>query len=423
MHRAILNILYRQHEGINSAVSPLFWGEKVVIKPEKEKGLDNLAQKLREDWWNSKELDEIVQSARLAGMLHDIGHAPFSHLFEDICKQCEIELEFKGKKYLFDHEVMSRKIILEKTEKLDLKKPFTAEHINEILDPDGKAPPFLKELINSGYDCDKLDYLVRDAVTTGAVEFGRIDCERILNGFRVKDENICISSSALDALVESFDAVQYMYTSVYYHKTARIFDFMIKEALSRMPEFLSEMVEDVDRFLQYDDYNFIIKATKYLEPLNTKESKEALELLNDFFSRKKKYREIFCRRISVRYPEEDTLDKYLQKVEKSLTSAVESLEIVVDYRPQIKPIGVELRQIPEWLLQDRIYESTGEVSPLKKFSRAYHEKLTKYTILFRMFANRQQLKEDPTNINNNDAKKIIKQAGEEIDAIEKKLEM
>lgn len=424
MHRAILNILYRQHEGINCGVSPLFWGEKVVIKPEEEKGLDNLAQDLREEWWNSKELDEIVQSARLAGMLHDIGHAPFSHLFEDICRKLKIKMKFNGKKTIFDHEVMSRKIISEKCDKLDLRKPFTSEHINEILDPEGKAPPFIKELIDSGYDCDKLDYLVRDAATTGAFEFGRIDCERVLNGFRVKDESICISSSALDALVESFDAIQYMYTSVYYHKTARIFDFMISEALSRMPEFLSVMVEDVDKFLQYDDYNFTIKAMEHLETLKTKESKEALQLLNDFVSRNKKYREIFCRRISIRYPEEEALDKSLQKTEQNLRAALKSLEVVVDYRPQIKPIGVELKQIPEWLLQDRIYEpGTGKVAPLKSFSRAYHEKLTKYTILFRIFANRQQLKEDPTNVNNNDARKIIKQAGEEIDAIEKKLEM
>lgn len=423
MHRAILNILFRQCEKINSEVSPLFWGEKVVMKPEEEKGLDNLCQDLREDWWNSKELDEIVQSARLAGMLHDIGHAPFSHLFEDVCKQNKIEMEFEGKKHLFDHEIMSRKIVTEKAKKLNLMKPFTPEHITEILDPNGKAPPFLRELIDSGYDCDKLDYLVRDAITTGAVEFGRVDIERVLNGFRVVEENLCISSSALDALVESFDAVQYMYTSVYYHKTARIFDFMISEALERMPEFLREIVEDVDKFLHFDDYNFVIEAREYLKKEGGKKRKEALQLLDDFISRKKKYKEIFCYRLSVRYPEEEALDKLLREVESYLESLVKNLEIKIDYRPQIKPIGIELKQIPEWLLQDRIYEGTGKVAPLKEFSRAYHDKLTKYTILFRVFANRKQLKEDKRNVYTSEAKKLRTETEEQLVTIEEKLKM
>lgn len=182
-YKAILNILYRQHETINSHVNPLFWGKEVVLKPQSEKGLDNLGQKLREDWWNKKELDELVQSIRLAGMLHDIGHTPFSHLFEDICKMNKIEMEFKGKKFVFDHEIMSRKIISEMGKELNLVEPFDADHVNQILDPNGTAPPFLRELINSGYDCDKLDYLVRDARATGAVEFGLIDVERILAGY------------------------------------------------------------------------------------------------------------------------------------------------------------------------------------------------------------------------------------------------
>lgn len=422
-HKAILNILFRQHESINSHVSPLFWGQKVVIKTEEEKGLDNLSQPLREDWWNKKELDEMVQSVRLAGMLHDIGHAPFSHLFEDICNLLGIEIELDKKKHLFNHELMSRKIVAEKTAQLGLMEPFTADYVNEILDPNGKAPPFLRELINSGYDCDKLDYLVRDALATGAVEFGLIDCERILSGLRVKDENLCISVSALDALIESFDAVQYMYTSVYYHRTARIFDFMIADVLSRMTEFLTEMVSSIDEFLKYDDCNFVIAAKEYLEENKSKENEEALDILNDFLLRRKKYREIFAHRISIRFLLEEKFTQILEKLEVELNEIAENLEIRVDYRPQIKPIGIELQQIGDWLLENRIFDPrTGEVKPLKPFSRAYHERLRKFTILFRVYANRHQLKNDPTKVFSNEARKIVKYATEELEKVEKKLE-
>lgn len=423
-HKAILNILFRQHEGISSQISPIFWGERVVIKPKKEKGLDNLSQPLREKWWNDKKIDEIVQSVRLAGMLHDIGHPPFSHLFEDICTLLKIEMEFNGKKGVFNHELMSRKIIAEKAKELCLLKPFGVDHINQILDLRGIAPPFLRELIDSGYDCDKLDYLVRDALGTGAVEFGLIDCERILNGLRVKDENLCISVSALDALIESFDAVQYMYTSVYYHRTARIFDFMMSDALSRMREFLSGIVSSTDEFLKYDDFNFIIRAKEYLKSENNKESKEALEILDDFQFRRKKYEEVFSHRISSIFLLEDTLAGVLQELEKELQQLAKSLEIRVDYRPQIKPIGIDLQQIPTWLIQDRIFDpETGGVKPLKHFSRAYHDRLTKYTILFRIYANRHQLKDDPTNVFANEKAKIVNLAAKRLDELEKKIEM
>lgn len=424
-HRAILKILFRQHDYINSHVSPLFWGERVVVKPkeQKEKGLDNLSQPLREKWWNERQIDEIVQSIRLAGMLHDIGHAPFSHLFEDICKILKIEMKFDQKKYSFNHELMSRKIIAEKTKDLGLIEPFKVDHINEILDQNGKAPPFLRELINSGYDCDKFDYLVRDALATGAVEFGLIDCERVLSALKVKDENLCISSSALDALIESFDAVQYMYTSVYYHRTARIFDFMIADALSKMKEFLTKIVSSTDEFLKYDDHNFIIAAKKYLKENKNSESKEALQLLDDFLNRNKKYKEIFCSRISIRFLLEKGLSEFLQKVEKEVYDMAKNLEIRVDYRPQIKPIGIELQQIPTWLVEDRIFDpTTGEVRPLKHFSRAYHERLRKYTILLRIFANRHQLKNDPTKVYANEETTITNCIAEKMGEMEKKLE-
>jgi len=421
-HKAILNILYRQDEDIQSNLSPLFWGEKVVIKGL-EKGLDKLSQSLREEWWNDKKRDEIVQSVRIAGLLHDIGHAPFTHLFEDICKKNKIKMRYGRRKPIFSHELMSRKIIKEKEKEIGLLAPFKADHINQILDPKGDAPPFLRELINSGYDCDKLDYLVRDAMGTGAMEFGLIDVSRILSGLRVKGENLCISSSALDALIESFDAVQYMYTSVYYHKTARIFDFMIEEALSKMKPFLENIVSSTDEFLKYDDYNFIIDARKYLEDKNDDSSREALKILDDVKIRKKMFKEVFSHRISINFLLNTAMSKLLKELESALLDIARELNIKVDYRPRVKPIGIEMEQIPIWLEEDRIFDpETGEVKPLKDFCKAYHDKLRKYTILFRVYANRFQLENDPTGKYNNSSKRISDFAQEEIGKIEDRIE-
>lgn len=402
-HRAILNILYRQSQARQRDISPLCWGEQVVIK-DREKELQSFDQKLRGTWWNSKEQEEIIQSLRLAAMLHDVGHAPFSHLFEDVCKKANIRFEFKNRKQIFNHELMSLKIVEDKGKELGLKAPFQSENITEILRERGNAPLFLHELINGAYDCDKLDYLARDAYATGAIEFGGIDCARILDGLRVTNENLCISVSALDALMKSFDAVQYMYTSVYYHKTARIFDFMIAEALTKIPEFLKDIVEDTNSFLKADDYNFIYEARKYAEDNKVT---EAVRLLDDFRYRRKKYKDIFSHRVSIDLIIRTQTEKRLKKIEKALSEEAKNLEIVVDFRPGIRPVGIEIEDLPKWLTSERLYDPIdGKIKKLKECCAAYHRRLTQYVILFRVYGNREQLAKGTGSIFDSESRRI-----------------
>ncbi len=177
MYKALLHILFLQMDA-NKLPNPLLCGD-LIVKPG-EQNLEDLSASLQSEWATSKDINEIIQSARIAGLLHDIGHAPFSHLFEDICREHEIKMNFDGKEITFDHEFMTRKIISERFNELNILSPITEDHINEILDPEGAAPAFLHELIDSPYDCDKLDYLQRDAHHAGTTEYGFIDLERIL---------------------------------------------------------------------------------------------------------------------------------------------------------------------------------------------------------------------------------------------------
>ena len=403
--KAILNILYRQSQNKRGSLSSICWGEHVVTK-EKEEGLQNFDQKLRGDWWNSRDEEQIIQSLRLAAMLHDIGHAPLAHLFEDVCRKAEIKFEFKGKKHVFDHELMSLKIIEEKEEKLGLKSPFKSEDIVEILRHGGKAPPFLHEIISGAYDCDKLDYLARDAHATGAIEFGSIDCERILNSMRViNKETLCVSASALDALMKSFDAVQYMYTSLYYHKTVRVFDFMITEALTKIPDFLNNLVSDIDSFLAMDDYSFFYEARRFAVENRIN---DAVKLLDDIRYRRKKYKDIFSHRVSIDLLVRESTEKKLKKIEIALMKDAKNLEIRVDYRPGIRSVGIDIEDLPGWINSERIYDpSDGKTKELKDFSSAYQRRLTQYVILFRVYANREQLSNDGSHIYDTEKKKIV----------------
>jgi HD superfamily phosphohydrolase len=410
VHRAFLHLLFLQSD-IQSEISPLLFGELVVFNSKKERGLDNLSQKLPSDWWNSKDLDEKVQSLRYAGLLHDIGHAPFCHTFEEVCKK----LKEQGKiKIDFDHEVMSRKIIKEKFKELNLEAPFTPDHINNILDPKGEAPQFLRELISSPYDCDKLDYLKRDAYHSGTLEYGDIDCERILDGFRVKDLKLCISSSAIDTLMNSFRAIQFMYTTVYHHKTCRLFDFMIADALEKIPAFLEEIVLDLDKFLKCDDCSFICEVK------NRKEKGDGYGEAWEIFKKIRKREKVY--KVIVEYPlslgiATDAREE-IKKLEKDLDEAGEDLKIRVDYLPDILPVRTEENGIYNWLSGKRIYDSeVGELKPLRAISETYFYQLLRHTVLFRIFGHRDQLKDRGCMLK---AKKIEKEAKTKLKEIEEK---
>ncbi len=252
-NKAFLHILYSQCKDFHQ-ISPLFF-EPIVRKDTKAQ-LNLLDQQPLQDWWDKKTFTELIQCLRLAALLHDIGHAPFTHLFEDVCM--ELSEREKDSQFRFNHEEMSRKIIKERLAD-KFKDPINVDDIIQILSPpdESNAPRFLHEIIDGPYDCDKLDYLLRDSYHIGTKEYGSIDYERIIDGFRVNGLKLLVSKSAIGALMNSFNAIQSMYTNVYYHKTSRIFDFMISDALMLIPNYIRDMISSVNEFIGYDDFNFI----------------------------------------------------------------------------------------------------------------------------------------------------------------------
>jgi hypothetical protein len=396
MSKALLHVLYMHSGSLREGISPLLFGEPVVFK-ERDAALDHLDQKINR-WWDSKEIDEIVQYARLTALLHDIGHAPFSHTFEGVTRNLA---QHKKIDRAFNHEEMSRKIIEEKEDELGLGE-FKANEIKEILDKNGSAPDFLKELIDGPYDCDKLDYLMRDSYHVGASEYGKIDAERIIDGFRVKDLHLCISLSALHAVMSSFHSIQYMYTAVYYHRTSRVFDFMIADALSLVPEFISEIVSEVDTFLKYDDHTIVgeIKERAKRES-SSKEYKKAMEILKMVRYRQKKYTCILEFPLSfpliVKEESQSNIENICTSIKEfSRECNATDFNIRVDYKQAIKPVGINLEDIIEWLKGRRIYDTgDNKVKPLREISRTYFCTLLRYSILFRIFVDREKSRKYP----------------------------
>lgn len=396
VHKAMLHIFYLHSPGIQKRISPLLFGRSVVIKEEKDKHVDKLDQNIGSDWWDQKDLESIIQYARIAALLHDVGHAPFSHTFEEVSSSLFNEGHVTKK---FNHEEAGIEIIEgnwkkpKKWKELGIKDPFIPGEIVELLKKEGNSPPFMRELISGPFDCDKLDYMMRDAYHLGTPEYGNIDCERIIDGIRIKESKLCISSSSIHALMNSFRAIQSMYTAIYYHRTARIFDFMIQDALSLVPDLVEEISTSVDKLVEYDDSTIIceIRRRSREKRENRHKYKEASQIFQDIYERKKRYKCVLEH--PANFPIEMIKDakEQLKEVESIVNSELDfgNLKIRVDFKPTIRPIGLDLDEIQRWLRSHEIYTEDGELKPLKDVSGAYSKELSRYTVILRVFVGRE----------------------------------
>ena len=331
-----------------------------------------------------KDFTEILETVRVAALCHDLGHGPFSHIFEDACNS----LNEEGKCEKFSHEDMSARIIQERLSD-KIKEPITADDVIDILLGRNEELMFLTSIIDGPYDVDKLDYVSRDAYHTGASEYGVIDYVRIIDGFRVKDGKLLISSSALGAVIDSFTATQYMYSNVYYHKTARIFDFMIYEAMRMIPDFLNEIITDLNTFIEIEDQNFISNVKKRIcKSDGENDYKNAYNILRDVLNRKKRYENVF--RYYVTLDVSSSKDNCLEKLKSHLESKYADLKTKVDYTARVKPIRIDTKKFYDWMEGNYIYdETTHQAKNLSDVNLAYFEMLKKLQILFCIYVDKK----------------------------------
>ena len=160
-----------------------------------------------------------IDVLRLAGLLHDIGHGPFSHLFEEVIQQKK-----------FSHEDFGKEIIL-KSEIGDTlsKNGYDKRLVTKIAFGDSKLQ-YMNEIISGALSADMMDYLLRDGYFTGA-EHAQIDHKRITQSLDVHKKKLALERSALYSFESMMHSRYQMFKAVYFHKTVRAAEVMLLEAL------------------------------------------------------------------------------------------------------------------------------------------------------------------------------------------------
>jgi len=211
-----------------------------------------------------------IKILRLAGLLHDIGHGPFSHLFEEIIQQKKISHEDFGKAIILKSEIGDTLT----------KNGFDKKFITKVAFGESKYQ-YLNEIISGTLSADMMDYLLRDGYFTGA-EHAKIDHKRLTQSLDVHKKKLALERSAL----YSFESMMYsryqMFKAVYFHKTVRAAEVMMIEAL--------RLSDDEYGFTSFNINEFVKLTDEYVLSLllSSKSSKlrKARQLAEDYQNRK-----------------------------------------------------------------------------------------------------------------------------------------
>ncbi len=225
------------------------------------------------------------ENIRMAALLHDIGHGPFSHLFEEVLQ----------KKKIKSHEEIGRKIILE-SEIGDVinKSGFDKKFLSNLAFGNSKYQ-FMNEIISGGLSADMMDYLLRDGYFTGA-EHAKIDFMRIIHSLDVHEKKLSLAKSALHSFESMMISRYQMFKAVYFHKTVRSAEVMLIQSMLLADKELGLTTDDVKKYVQMTD-EFVISRLVSLEPKNA-DLKRARQLAMEYQERrllKCVYEKIFTR--------------------------------------------------------------------------------------------------------------------------------
>ncbi|HLQ07307.1 MAG TPA: HD domain-containing protein [Nitrososphaerales archaeon] len=219
---------------------------------------------------------DMVQEVRVAALLHDVGHGPFSHMYEEVISEKEAT----------SHEEISQRIITETTIRDTLNRNgLSPKKMSDFaVGRQRSKPPFMNEVIAGSLSADMMDYLPRDSYFTG-VEYGKVDAQRVIDSLHVAEGHLVIDDAALNAFEVMLLARYEMFKAVYFHRTVRAAELMLVRSMKLADNVLGLTdLSDLEKYLELTD-EVVLHNLVTLES-SKPDLKEAKRLALDFRDRR-----------------------------------------------------------------------------------------------------------------------------------------
>ena len=208
--------------------------------------------------------DNDIKCITIGALIHDIGHGPYSHLFDEIVSDSK------------NHEYRSIELLKYMNKKYDLNlSEEDINKINTIIYPKNKEhiiqeKKYIYQIVSNqnGIDVDRFDYIMRDIKMTG-LNYG-IEYERIMNHSFIQNNEIVFSEKVQTSIEEFFRIRFIMYKEVYNHHTVRGIEYMMKDYLKLLDSYINfSDIINKDKWNQFMILNdSIIDKIPFIEKMN-----------------------------------------------------------------------------------------------------------------------------------------------------------
>ncbi len=336
----------------------------------------------------------VEETMRMAGLLHDIGHGPFGHFFD------ENYLDTWG----IDHEAIGRALI---TGPLAALIESLGASPNADFDPgdridarwvaylissaelEGFQPPLwlaaLKPALVGAYSADNMDYVPRDSYICG-VATGPVDVQRIVHYSFISEHGLTLHSHAAEALYMFLNARLYLYHQVYFHRTVRRIDLQLREVFRPTLDLLlgGNPLELLDRFQVLTEWSLLSEVDRWARDGDARQ-RELGAAWADVVARKLKWKLIYQGHTDARdIPSaalSATRDQFAREIKERLPKRLRDIVFEVDVAAQESRAFNPMTETADILLYEPLEDRYQQSRVLDLFKR-----LPVRMALFRIFA-------------------------------------
>jgi len=290
----------------------------------------------------------VEETMRMAGLLHDVGHGPFGHFFDE--------------NYLdtwdLDHEDVGRALVtgaladqvaelgasptadFERGERVD---PRWVAYLISSRELDGFEPPkwlaALRPALVGAFSADNMDYVPRDSYICG-VAAGPVDVQRIVHYSFISERGLTLHAHGAEALYMFLNSRLYLYHQVYFHRTVRRIDLQLREVFRPTLELLlgGNPLERVDRFQALTEWSLLSDVDRWAHGDGDPARRELGQAWAAVVARKLKWRLIYQGHTDARdIPPQAlsvTRQEFAQQIREHLPAKLGHIEFEVDVAAQ-----------------------------------------------------------------------------------------